>query len=78
MSFNAIRRFVKTISFRGNTRITGIFHRLRVDNYQRRPLGFFLTCSRTSRISHKLIKITCLNLSQRSFLLLGKTEDCLE
>ncbi len=43
MSFNAIRRFVETIPERSNTGITGVFHRLGVDDDQRRPLGFFFT-----------------------------------
>jgi hypothetical protein len=46
MSFNAIGAFVKAKSFRLNTRITSIFHRLRVNHDESRPLWFFLTCSR--------------------------------
>jgi hypothetical protein len=42
MPFNPIGRFVEAEPFRVYTRITGIVHRLRVNDDQRRPLRFFL------------------------------------
>ncbi len=41
MPFNPIRRFVGTEAVGGGTRVTGIFHRLRVNDDQRCPLTFF-------------------------------------
>ena len=47
MPLNPIRRFVEAKAFRVHTRIASILHRLGVNDQQGRPLGFFLTCSRT-------------------------------
>ena len=47
MPFNTVGGFVETKTFRLDTGIAGIFHRLGVNDDQRRPVWFFLTCSRT-------------------------------
>ena len=43
MPFNTICGFVKTEAFGVYGGIAGVFHRLRVNDNQPRPLGFFLT-----------------------------------
>lgn len=47
MPFNPVGRFVEAKLLGLYTRITSILHGLRVNDDQRCPLGFFLTCSRT-------------------------------
>jgi hypothetical protein len=42
MPLDPIRQFVKTKGFRLHIGIAGILHRLRVNDHQRCPLGFFL------------------------------------
>lgn len=46
-SFDAIGCFVEAKPFRFHTGITGVLHRLRIDQQQPCPFCFFLTCSRT-------------------------------
>ena len=62
MSFNTVCAFVETKPFRLNASITSIFHRLRVNHYQCRPLRFFFNlfahfihvelCLNPMRLSH--------------------------
>ena len=47
MSFNPIGRLVEAKTLGVYTRITGILDGLRVNDDERCPLGFFLTCWRT-------------------------------
>jgi hypothetical protein len=47
MPFNAVGGFVETKTLGLHTSITGVFHRLGVNDEQGRPVRFFFTCVRT-------------------------------